>query len=500
MLQLFRQVSMFRQTYILLVSILICCTIFASLISSPQVTHAASNNCNLAPNAGFEKGTSTTINQWAFGQFSGSGSFTLANAYQSLTPWPPTGVQYKAVQSGGRAAKVTVTTPGNMYLTTFPEGVQGIPVSPNTQYVFSVRMRSDANTFARVGIVQSGSTGLDVGQVYSAPKSGNGDWTTVELTFTTNSSARYVSLRLNHNNTNGASTWNAAGTFYWDDPLFYKAVSGQRCVDLRHYIMQSTPGFVMCNSFTPVGCNDGYKASNGEFIYAIAENSQPVASDHWSNNGTTGSVIGIHKMFDYRGWQCVANVGSTCNASSNASSSIQNMDFMQTLPRLSGASILSSNNRTTNAKMINDWQSFDLRPFDSTTGVDFGPAVQYRERRWAFVADSINFGGSIGLRENVLVFEEEHIWTSGTLPPGINGQYMERYFYVQGYGRVGMFWGTDVDCQPSNPANCNGENYRGDNLNGTYAPTMHGMIFGIEVTGDFLVPPVNPSKNKLDWW
>src|SRR6185436_6081465 len=90
--------------------------------SSTGVAEAASDGCNLARNTAFEQGDDTSFSNWGFGIFSGSASVSVTK-HPTNTSWPPISGVYKSVQSGSRAVKVHVTTPGYLYLTTLPEQI-----------------------------------------------------------------------------------------------------------------------------------------------------------------------------------------------------------------------------------------------------------------------------------------------------------------------------------------------------------------------------------------
>jgi len=471
------------------------------LFSAPDVAEAASDSCNLARNTAFEQGNNTSFSNWGFGMFSGSASVSVAK-HPTNASWPPISGVYKSVQSGSRAVKMHVVTPGYLYLTTTPEQTGGIPVSGSTQYVFSVRLFSANGAQAKIGIIEWNSSAVDVNQQYSAYTGGTGDWITIKWNFTTTSNTRYLSLRLQPDRD--------TGDFYWDDVLLYKYEnSTHRCVDVRHYITQSTPGFLMCRNFydavrqkNVIECTDGYRDANNEFTGALSSQPQgvptPVAAaiDQWSNNGTGGDAIGIHKMDDSNGWRCLVNVGSSCGASANANYPIQGIDIMRSLPVINAANI-PTNGRTVGAYPLrNDWKAVSLYYFNPTTGAQSSLYASLKVRSFAFIADGVNFGGSLGTRNDVLVYEEEHIGNI-TLPANVNGGvHFERYYYIQGYGRVRIQWGEDSDCNGNAPTaeQCNGY-YQGTGITG-----LHDAPYNIQVSGDFFVGPTQPPKNKVNWW
>src|SRR5262245_46807191 len=78
------------------------------LLAVSQRLKAESIDHNRAPNAALERGTASTFDNWYFQVYSGAASMAV------MTHPNP-------VQSGSRAARITVTAPGDIFLTTVPE-------------------------------------------------------------------------------------------------------------------------------------------------------------------------------------------------------------------------------------------------------------------------------------------------------------------------------------------------------------------------------------------
>lgn len=137
------------------------------------------------------------------------------------------------------------------------------------------------------------------------------------------------------------------------------------------------------------------------------------------------------------------------------------------------ASSLSSTGVTPGAQLVFDWQPFTTRAIDPILGAQSEPGPATWHRTYAFLADAVDFSSGIpghcvpdcqsgppptepqlGMKTNVLVIESEG---SGFDSRGLGGgQRFERYFYVQGYGRVRERGLHNFQCTPENPAGCNG--------------------------------------------
>lgn len=464
-----------------------------ALLSSPSLNnldtvHAASDNCNLVKNTAFEQGSSSSFTNWGLGVFSGAA--TLTEAKHPIAQGVP-GV-YNSVQSGSRAPKIQVTQAGTIYLTTLPESSGAIPVTGNTSYKYSLRVFASTGAKARLEVLQWNSSGADMGIRLNLPHTnGTGDWVTLETTFTTHSNSRFVSLRLMLDN--------GTGTYYVDDALLSTNSSSQ-CVDVRHYIMQSTPGFAMCRSFgSTTECTDSYKESTNEFVVTINQNAQTHTTDYWANTGTSSSSVGIHKNHGPIGYtdptivpRCFTNPGSNCG-SSNANYPAQTMDLMRRLPVLQSSSI-PNNARTSGAYMVHNWQSFQVQTYNPTTGAQGSVWGVTKHREFAFIAAQVNFGGTLGVQNNVLVYESEFGDNSLNMVNG--GQFFERYYYVRGYGRVRMSFGIDSNCTLATPSGCDGAY---TSVSGSGA--INDANWNIKLqNADWFGIPTSPNLSTANWW
>ncbi len=462
-----------------------------------QPIYAQSSGCNLVPNAAFEDLSGSSNPRLAFN------SWFLANggsgAVMSLAVENYPGGQ---VQSGSYAAKVTITTPGDVYLTTMPEKT-AILVQPNSQYNLSVRLFSSNGVQGRLRVTEWTSTGSLAAYKTLNAGGGTGSWETLQSSFTTTPNTQYVSIRLM------PESYSTVGTLIWDDPRLWKTEANKHCVDLRHYMTQVTPGFRMCQSFgNPRFCTDGWKDSYKEFVrntslFADSGTGAYIEGqmDWLSHSGTSATRIGIQKDYDLlEGWRCFANPGTTCGAPSsgaNAHYGPQTLDIEMSLP------IINNPNHTTSvtsgAYLVHGWQKLDIRRLNPNNASQPQLLGSIWHRQWAFVAPSINFGGTLGVQYNVLVIEHEGM--DGNYNPialGLNaGVRLERYWFVPGYGKVRQAGAEDSDCRSAiiagNPVN-------NTICNGVFDNTGNGgLILNTQKPGDFNTPSIAPY-NVVDWW
>lgn len=449
-----------------------------STITVPQTVDAHPIGCQLAPNPTFEHGTSTNIEDWSLGAWAGgAGSVSVLNTYTN---------PYALVQSGSRSAQITVTAPGDVYL----ESVPWLAVNPNTTYTFSARLTSTVSSQAGLRVIE-----WDAGWGVTADRwlmfvsgSGQGIWTTLSGSFTTSPNTRHVTLRLQHT---------TSGTFDWDDPNFATTISGQLCVDARHYITQSTPGFKMCQYENGYGfCSDGWKDTYNEFIYTVRKPDQITehSRDYITHTGTSASYIGVVKNHDTDFgdvWRCAANPNQAYCYQNNGSGNVTYTGHM--VPVAANLPIVSFNpnnlSRTQGASLVHTWQLNDILQLNPHNGVQ-GPRLSVLwERTWAFVASSVNFGGDIGMQTNVLVYEVEQYGGN----PFAGGEFrgaprMERYYAVRGYGRIRGSAILDTDC--SNYVSCDGN----------YNFLESDAIFNSKNSGDYNSPSIVPFVDNINWW
>lgn len=424
--------------------------------------------CNLAPNPAFERGVPSAIESWGLARLSGTATLAVSNY-----PEP--------AQSGARAARVDVQESGDISLRTAEPG--NISVLPGTSYRLSARLRSEPGKTAGIRVVEWNHRRGTVADRFLAFNAGTGDWETVEGTFTTTEATAFLSIRLMHHV--------HAGTFYWDDVLLSLERPGERCMDIRHYLMQTTPGFKMCLDNRPGFCHDGVKLPSGEFL-----REQPLARDYLSHTLRSGAMVGVIKNFDaeYGAWRCFTDPGDPCDAVLAAEG--ENPRFP---PMPLGVSIplpvlasMGSDRVTPGAALLHDWQPFDVRNFkpDWTSGPRIGTI---RHRTWAYLLASHTFTGNLGIHDNVLVIETE---SGGDVvrAPGVGGgSRLERYIFVRGIGLAYAEGREAPDCGASpGAATCNG----------AYAKIHPAAArFTLKTPGDYPFSTDHPpSYNVVDWW
>ncbi|HWN41801.1 MAG TPA: hypothetical protein VNW71_06235, partial [Thermoanaerobaculia bacterium] len=131
---------------------------------------------------------------------------------------------------------------------------------------------------------------------------GTNKWETLEALVTLHPSTTTASLRLVHHIT--------SGSFFWDDVSFWRYEAGRRCADMRHYIIQSTPGFSMRQDprCGPLRL-DGRLNASGEFVTEYSHGVRDFTT--YSGTGAPGPDlrIGIHKTVGDGLWRCFADPG-----------------------------------------------------------------------------------------------------------------------------------------------------------------------------------------------
>jgi len=332
---------------LLIVLLLLSWLPFPLAATNPNIAEAASDGCNLAPNTGFERNNSNgSLANWGLWNYSGQSSLSVVdNTY--VNGQPPS--QPGEVQSGARAAKINVTLAGEIDLQTDPEPT-AILVNDGTTYTFSARMYNPGGRAKIRAIEWNNGAAIQDRQSQEFVGSSSG-WVTLSMSFTSldpaGTNTHYVSLRLFPTST---------GTFYWDDVLFAKQLSGSRCTDMRHYVMQTTYGFKLCADNADPGviyCIDGNKDQYKEFVRIMTQKvgnnpKHDHIRDHYTHTGNSWSQIAIHKNFDeYLGapytyhWRCFTDPGRPCGPYNNTNpvSPAQVIDLMRQLPIRSSSNI-----------------------------------------------------------------------------------------------------------------------------------------------------------------
>lgn len=203
-------------------------------------------------------------------------------------------------------------------------------------------------------------------------------------------------------------------------------------VDVRDYITQTAPGNRLCETPGEFGssglCMDGRwvggSAVGDEFMISYSHG----ITDWIARDANQPLLVGVVRNSDPSagGLRCFANPGTSCGAPSTADHPPQAVAMIMNLPVLSGASISHDVAPTPGAFLVHDWQTFDwisVNP-NSSPACAQTRLGSVSTRVSAFVADSFDFGGDVGVRTDVLVVEEQQ------------GGHWERYFYVTGLGRV----------------------------------------------------------------
>lgn len=420
--------------------------------------------CNLVPNSSFEQGSGASFDDWAYKQWTGSGSLQGSSYPGDL-------------QSGSRAAVVNVSQPGAVVLRTVPES-SAMAVSANTSYTASARLLSSNGAMAGLWVVEY-NNGMVVLGTFLGNGGGSGDWETLESTFTTQPTTTHIGLRLVHHI--------SAGQFVWDDVAIWQTVNGQRCVDVRHYVFQTTPGFKLCNGnvYSSI-CIDGHQHPNSEFYSEYSNGIRDIYAHN--GDGSPPIWVGIHKNLDAANWRCFADQGDQCGNSdgTNAEYPPGSMPLNGMLPVLNTTP--SNTGVTPGAQAVFSWQRGDVRIMDWFDGAQGGVIGPIWRRAWWYVLEQFDFGGDVGLQSNVLVAEFE---ATGVNPLGFTGgERLERYFFVPGFGRLKQSGREDTDCRLNHDAlSCEG----------TYDLLTGFNTFNINRSGDFSFT-MDVPWNDPGWW
>lgn len=459
------------------------------LVASTVTRSAAAQgaNCNLAPNPAFEQGTPASISGWVFAVNSGSATFAV-----STFPSP--------VQSGARAARIVVANPGDLYLASTEPGT--IPVQKNTTYRMSVRVTSGPGKVAALRVVQwNGRTAVaDDVITYSR---GLGDWETVSGTITTGASTTAVSLRLSHHASG------STGTFVWDDVMFARD-DAQRCVDVRHYVAQTMPGYKMClNGSAKTTCHGAVKTAGKELLREQVswDGTSYTAQgyDYLTPALASRAMVGVQKNGGGGAWQCYSNTDEPCGAArsspgQNAQYPPGGVELSLTLPVISPSLPLTPRH-TSGAALIHDWQRFAVRPLDPRTFQSTGLVGNIWHREWMYVIPSYSFGGAgtIGTQNDVLVVEEDSIGDDVSPYGFAGGAHFERYIFARGFGVIHQEGEKNASCSAlATAAACDG----------TYTTPDPGVaVFSYRIAGPIPIQdPLDPANSgagsfaTVDWW
>jgi hypothetical protein len=471
-------------------SILPAVRVCSALLAALTVARAAAAqgaNCNLAPNPAFEQGTSASISSWVFAVKTGSATFSV-----STFPSP--------VQSGTRAAQIVVTTPGDLYLASTEPGT--IPVQKNTTYRMSVRVSSSPGKVADLRVVEWNG-GTMVADDLVANSTGLGDWETVSGTVTTGASTTAVSLRLSHR------TSRSTGTFVWDDVMFARN-DAQRCIDIRHYVAQTMPGYKLCiDGSAPSTCHGAVKTAGKELLrQQVAWDGSKYTSQGYDYNTHTlasRAMVGVQKNGGGSSWQCYSNVDEQCGAArtspgQNAQYAPGDVEISLTLPVLSPSLPLAPGH-TSGAALIHDWQRFAVRPFDPKTFQSTGLVGNIWHREWMYVIPAYAFGGTgtIGTQNDVLVIEGDSIGDIASPYGFAGGAHFERYIFARGFGVIYQEGERNDNCSALPTAAA---------CDGTYSRPDPGIaVFAHRVAGAIPIQdPLDPANTGagsftiVDWW
>lgn len=211
------------------------------------------------------------------------------------------------------------------------------------------------------------------------------------------------------------------------------ATTSVMTVDVRDYITQTTPGYQLCEtagefgSSNPPICLDGHwvggPAAGDEFMISYSHG----ITDWIARDSDQPLLVAPMRNYDPSagGLRCFSNHGATCTAPTTTDYPAQAIPMVINLPVLSGSSISDTQVPTTGSTLVHDWKTFDWQAMNSTTCAQtLRGSVQTKVS--AFVADSYDFGGDVGVKTNVLIVEEEEQ----------SPYHWERYYWVAGMGRV----------------------------------------------------------------
>lgn len=479
--------------------------------------------CNQAPNADFEQGDATSFNDWNLLVDHAQPQTIATLAVERATPGNP-----GKFRSGSRAARMTVLQSNVMvYLSTdqrcpVSAGTSRMPVQGSTDYYLSANLLNDnswtppaAQPNADITVVQWDANCQPLSWDVLKKNYTAKDWQLMEGRFRTRSNTTHVSIRL---------LSATVGTYYWDDVVLARDLgAGQQCVDMRHYITQSSPGQRLTGEDLGQGKRwviDGHiqKLPGGvlgsarhQYISQVAhiradDSLVPVAdtvtndiSGVWEPNGSS-LRMGTHRdgsSTPEPPWRCFSEPGQICQ--DNVAYPPLTIEVSTYLPVIYpgrnpalGTDIqdLFGHQDRLRHTFPGAHESFPWKPFavrwhnpmidgsgeEVSTGFHRGDAYLFKR---------IVFGEQVGQQENVLVMEEEMVQQGFTevqlnrLPGGLR---MERYAFVPGFGNVVQQGLVDRSCYcPLNPRDpiCANPPVPGD-CDGVYDHVSTGIFNRVE--------------------
>jgi hypothetical protein len=97
------------------------------------------------------------------------------------------------------------------------------------------------------------------------------------------------------------------------------------------------------------------------------------------------------------------------------------------------------------------FQGFFVHGVDPTTCAVGGSWGQIITSSWFFILDSFDFGGDLGVQQNVLVVETLSGYPAGSIDP-THAMRLERYFFIKGFGMAREEGFEDYPCRANNTA------------------------------------------------
>lgn len=221
-----------------------------------------------------------------------------------------------------------------------------------------------------------------------------------------------------------------------------QAMAGSITVDIRDYITQDTPGFHLRSATETVPGGDYQRIdgqwieANGtkEFLYSYSNGILDYIGRASYGSLAVGSIRNRTETIN-EVYRCFSNTGESCQAPSITQYPPQAVPMIFITNSVPTSYITQSEGvngtpETTIPGAISfyGWQEFGVNEFDSSQSCAQTYVGAISTITFAVVADSINFGGDIGVQNDVLIIDE--------IQMGGGTKHIERYFYAKGYGRI----------------------------------------------------------------
>lgn len=212
-------------------------------------------------------------------------------------------------------------------------------------------------------------------------------------------------------------------------------------VDITQYMMSPSPApFCEANGSL---CLQGAWNQHGEFVYSYSNGIVDWIGRSSNTGATPPRPVGVIRNIPGTGGQlrCFATNGTNCTAPPNSAmmpEAVPSAMVVNVVPwataRLAenGPGSLAGDGtprtQITGATPISGWQTLQIQNMNASCAQSSAGTIDARVS--VVYVTGVPFGGDIGTRDALIIDEQER--STGSTTP----HHMERYFYVNGWGRV----------------------------------------------------------------